>query len=316
MPKSKTPGWDARLGRRLRLRDLHVFLTVAQHGSMARGAAHLGVSTPTVSEVIAGLEHALGVKLLDRSVRGIEPTQYGTALLKRSLNVFDEIREGIKEIGRLTDPSAGEVRLACPGHIAGRLLPEVVARFTKNHPRATLQQDDVAFLDHQLSALRERRYDLTLSHLARPLTDKDNDINVEVLFNNRMYVVAGTRTRWAKRRKIDLAELVGEPWILTPPHTSGYARVSEAFQACGLAVPKASVATLSMPLRAHLLTTGPYLAAVDHLSLEDVGRGQSALKRLPVELRHGQWPFAVFTLKNRTLSPPVEGFIGYLRETI
>jgi DNA-binding transcriptional LysR family regulator len=119
--------WDAQLGRRLRLRDLHIFLTVVQRSSMARGAAHLGVSTPSVSEVIAGLEHALGVRLLDRSSRGVEPTPCGEALVRRALNVFDELREGVKDIRFLTDPALGEVRIACPGHIAERLLPDAVA---------------------------------------------------------------------------------------------------------------------------------------------------------------------------------------------
>ena len=65
--------WESQIGRRLKLRDLHVFSTVVQRGSMAKAARHLGVSHPAVSEVIADLEHALGVRLLDRSAQGIEP---------------------------------------------------------------------------------------------------------------------------------------------------------------------------------------------------------------------------------------------------
>src|SRR5690349_8717019 len=90
--------WDDQIGRRLRLRDLHVFFTVAQRGSMSKAAAQLGVSTPTVSEIIADLEHGLGVRLLDRSPKGVEPTRYGNALLKRTLNIFDELKQTIKDI--------------------------------------------------------------------------------------------------------------------------------------------------------------------------------------------------------------------------
>jgi DNA-binding transcriptional LysR family regulator len=56
MPQRKI-GWERQIGRRLRLRDLHVFATVVECGSMAKAAAELGVAQPTVSEVIAGLEH-------------------------------------------------------------------------------------------------------------------------------------------------------------------------------------------------------------------------------------------------------------------
>ena len=80
--------WESQIGRRLKLRDLHVFSTVVQRGSMAKAAQQLGVSTPAVSEVIAGLEHALGVRLLDRIYQGIEPTVYGCVLLKRSVVVL------------------------------------------------------------------------------------------------------------------------------------------------------------------------------------------------------------------------------------
>src|SRR5215472_16454401 len=95
--------WEHQISRRLRLRDLHVFFTVAQNGSMARAATQLGVSTPTVSEVIADLEHGLGVRLLDRSPKGVELTPYGNALLKRTLTVFDELKQSIKDIEHLED---------------------------------------------------------------------------------------------------------------------------------------------------------------------------------------------------------------------
>src|SRR5262249_25946627 len=79
-----TIDWERRIGRRLGLRDLHVFITVAQRGSMAKAALELNVTQPAVSKVIADLEYTLGVRLLDRRPQGVEPTAYGRALLKRS----------------------------------------------------------------------------------------------------------------------------------------------------------------------------------------------------------------------------------------
>jgi len=76
---SKLIQWEHQIGRRLRLRDLFVFFTVVEYGSMAKAGAKLGVSTPSISEVIAALEHALGVRLLDRSPKGVVATPYGEA---------------------------------------------------------------------------------------------------------------------------------------------------------------------------------------------------------------------------------------------
>src|SRR3954454_2481563 len=94
----KIADWDERMGRRLRLRDLRVFFTVMQSGSLAKAAVQLRVSQPAVSQVIADLEHTLGARLFDRSSRGVEPTVYANALLARGRAAFDELRQGIREI--------------------------------------------------------------------------------------------------------------------------------------------------------------------------------------------------------------------------
>jgi DNA-binding transcriptional LysR family regulator len=73
---------DLRIGRRVRLRDLHILLTVVEHGSMARAATYLNVTQPAISDAVATLESAIGVRLLDRSRKGVEPTAYGAVLLK------------------------------------------------------------------------------------------------------------------------------------------------------------------------------------------------------------------------------------------
>src|SRR5687767_4492926 len=118
--------WESRIGRRLRLRDLHILFAVVQWGSMAKAATHLAMSQPAVSESIANLEDALRVRLLDRSPQGIEPTIYGRALLKRGNAVFDELRQAIREIEFLADPTAGEVAVACPELLLAGLLPAAI----------------------------------------------------------------------------------------------------------------------------------------------------------------------------------------------
>lgn len=81
---------------------------------MGKAARELGISQPAVSEVIAQLEHSLGVKLLDRTSQGVEPNAYGAALLTRSVAAFDEIMQAVKDIEHLADPTTGEIRIGCP----------------------------------------------------------------------------------------------------------------------------------------------------------------------------------------------------------
>ena len=101
--------WESRLGRRLRIRDIHILSTVVQCGSMAKAAQQLAMTQPAVSGAIASLEHVLRIRLLDRNPRGIEPTFYADALLKRASMVFDELKQSAREIEFLADPTAGQI---------------------------------------------------------------------------------------------------------------------------------------------------------------------------------------------------------------
>src|SRR5207249_745234 len=96
--------WHDRVGRRLKLRDLHILLTVVQCGSMAKAAAELAISQPAVSKAIADMEHMFGLRLLDRSPSGTEPTAYGRALVARGRAIFDELKQGVEELASLADP--------------------------------------------------------------------------------------------------------------------------------------------------------------------------------------------------------------------
>src|SRR5438552_10361653 len=102
-----------RVGRRMKLHDLHVFMTVVQAGSMNKAAALLNTGQSAVSRSIAELEHTMGVRLLERTARGVEQTKYGRALLDGGTAAFDDLRQAVKNIEFLSDPTAGEVRIGC-----------------------------------------------------------------------------------------------------------------------------------------------------------------------------------------------------------
>jgi len=309
--------WETQIGRRLRLRDLHVFSIVVQRGSMAKAAQQLGVSQPSVSEVIAELEHALGVRLLDRSANGVEPTIYGSALLKRSVTVFDELRQSVRDIEFLADPTVGELRIGFTEVLATTILPAALLRFSQQYPRITVYFDDVTAraMEAPGPGLRERKYDCVLQRMTPfPGDLAMDDLNVESLFDNKFVVVASADTRWAVRRHIDLAELVGESWILPPPATWDYACVTEAFQAEGLDPPKSSFYSISIGVRTRLLAVHPYLTMFADSMVRRLMAEHCALTALPVELKAPSWSAVIVTLKNRTLSPVVERFIASTRE--
>ncbi len=304
--------WEIRIGRRVKLRDLHILSAVIQWGSMAKAASHLAMSQPAVSEAIATLEAALRVRLLDRRPRGIEPTIYANALLKRSHVVFDELRQGIKDIEFLADPTAGEVRIAAPETFAAGLLPAVIARLSRRYPRVIVRvvQANPSILEfRELRELRERNVDVALARI--PGSFREDGLETEVLFDDPHFVVVGASSRWARRRKVALAELVNEPWVLPPSHVIG-PLITEAFKARGLDGPRERVSAASILLRNHLLATGRFLSVLPHSVLRHNAK-QWALKALPIDLGVKPRSVAVVTLKNRTLSPVVQLFLEHLR---
>ena len=205
--------WEDRIGRRIKFRDLHIALAVAQSGSMLKAAEALAISQPVVSKVIADLEQALGVRLFDRSRKGVEPTASGRALLNRGRAAFDELKQGVKEIEFLNDPTAGELRIGSSQSLAEGIVFAVSIACRGNIRALSFISSGGTLATYE--DLRERRVELGIRTHVRTVLPKDMD--QEALFEEPLVVVAGMENPWARRRKIKLAELVNEPWTWPSP---------------------------------------------------------------------------------------------------
>jgi DNA-binding transcriptional LysR family regulator len=303
--------WTDRIGSRLQLRDLHILLAVVEWGSMAKAARHLAVSQPVVSRAIADLERGLGVKLLDRTPQGVEPTVYGRALLQRGLAVFDELRGSVKDIKFLSDPQSGELRIGSNRAIAGGLLTAILERLSSQRPRVSfhVRLGDAASLHYH--DLHERNVELIFGRIVESEDYKDA-VNVDVLFKDRLRIVASTRNPWTRRRHITLKDLMQEPWTIPPPDSYAGSLIVDAFRASGLQVPHIAVAGYGIQLQSSLIATGRFLSALPESFLKFSGK-QLGIKALPVELPVPPRPIGIVTLRNRTPSPLASLFIECAR---
>jgi DNA-binding transcriptional LysR family regulator len=304
--------WSDRIGRRLKLRDLHILLAVVQHRSMVKAASELAISPPAISKAIADIEHTVGLRLLDRSRNGIEPTAYGSALVRRGVAIFDELKQGVRELESLADPTAGELRIGSSESMAAGILPAVIDRFSRRYPRVHLDVAQVVFAPTQYHELRERRVDLLFGRISPPLPE--DDLESEVIFKDRVVVVAGRQSPWARARRIDLADLLHEAWILPPSDSFPHSLTEEIFRAHGLGLPRAPLTTLSVHLCCRLLATGRFVTTLPTSILNFSGKDLS-LKLLPVRLpdRPRAVEIAIVKLKNRTLNPVAQQFIECAR---
>jgi DNA-binding transcriptional LysR family regulator len=300
--------WSDRIGRRLKPRDLHVFMAVAEAGNMAKAAEQLAISRPVVSKTIADLEHALGVRLLDRTPKGVEPTPYGRALLKRSLAVFDELRQSVKEIEFLADPSGGELRIGFSELPAGGLIPAAIDRLSRKYPRMTVRTEQGDAWD-VLNHLHQRKCEIAI--LRPPSPEQATDLTIHPLYHEQMFVVAGARSHWVRQRKLSLADLAQEPWIQSAGEMEPGSPTLEAFRSVGVEGPRLVVLSNSLNLRYGLLATGRFLTMFPN-SLLRYGPQRGSVRVLPIKLPRWHVPTCVITLKDRTLSPIAQLFIDRL----
>ena len=300
----------ARIERRHKLRDLRVIATVARLGSMGKAAAALNTSQPAISRSIAELEHTLGVRLLERDRRGVRLTEYGFAMLNCSIAMLDALREGIKSIEFIAEPNVGDIRIGSSSPMTAHLLPAVFDGLSQKHSGISFHVTEMATVAQQYRELRERSIDLLVGRIA---PSPDSDIETEVLFHDRTYVVASARSRWSRRRKVKLSELVNERWGLPPINSIVGATVAQAFHRFGVSFPPRGAVTGSIQLVSSLAENGRALAILPGSVLHFAERHRG-LRPVDLDFQMPPWPVGIMTLKKRSLRPVVRVFVEQLRK--
>jgi len=294
------------VGDRLKLRQLKALLAVARTGSMGKAAMQLTTSQSVVSKAIAELEAVVGVRLFDRSAQGVEPTLYGKTLVKRATAIFDDLRTSVDEIEFLADPGIGLLRI-------GTTLPQapvaaaVIQRLSRKYPRLDFKivvAERATLLDREL---RGRRIDLMVAPLQQPPLEED--IESIFLYDNCLRVVVGVKSRWARRRHVTLADLIGESWCLPPMETATGAVFFNAILASGLPHPRVVVSSAAHQLCHRMLADGRFVGVSSNVTLH-FDPERPALKELPMNFPAPNFPIAILTLKNRTISPIGQLFIN------
>jgi DNA-binding transcriptional LysR family regulator len=300
--------WSDRISRRLKLRDLDILMAVVEAGGMGKAARRLGMSQPAVSKAVADLENAMQVRLLVRSQKGIEPTPYGVALIKRGVSVFNELRQGVQDIEFIADPTAGELRIGATEPTAAAIVAPVIERLLRQYPRMTFQVLGGDLLGTYRN-MAQRNVELVISRVSDALPE---GCTYETLFHDSMVVAAGKNHPLTRRRKIELADLVDESWTQQLGDNHFGWLVANAFRGCGLPPPRMTVASSYLILRSELLAAGRLLTVVPGFSLK-LPRKHPFLKALPVVLPGSRHPIAIVTLKNRELSPLAQLFCEHVR---
>ncbi len=296
--------------RRLKLSDIRLLQAVVEKGGMAKAAAHLNLSQPAVSKSIAALEHAIGVRLLDRTAKGVAPTVFGDVLLTGGVAAIDELKQSLARIADIADPDRGFVRIGCSEAGAAGFVPTVIDRFTQRRPGVAFEvvtADPSTLIDREL---RQRTIELAIC--AVPNDAPQTLLDVVPLFQDRHVIVVSTRSRYARTRKVALADLANEPWILPPSWSEPGHLIAQAFRDVGSPTPTRVVTAFSVPMCLQLLATGRYVAMLPQVMARM--SNHLPLKVLPISFPAIDRPVGIITLKGRSIGPLALRFITSVRE--
>src|SRR6266487_4010780 len=286
--------WDDRIGRRLRLKDLHTLQTVAEVGSMAKASEHLALSQPAISKAVSEMERVLGTPLLDRSSRGVELTECGRLLVERARVIFDEIRQGVSDIEHLSDPTRGIVRIGTTEPVTG-IVSQIISRLARKYPRIS-HDVMISDLDTLLGALRERTRDVVVTRWTPP--PEADDLAVQELFKSPLAVMAARDHPLLQRKKLRVGDLMEEKWTLAPSGSFLGRVVVDLFHRRKLPLPPTIVTSMSVNMRLSLVASGGFLTVLPRLMLRYPSH-KAWLRALDVDLSDSSQPIVYITLKRR-----------------
>lgn len=196
----------------LDVKRLRVLSEVAKRGSFSAAAAALGYTQPAISRQVALLEQETGATLLERGPGGVRLTDAGSVLVDHAQAILARLEDAEHDLRELMGLEAGRLRMSTLTSAAATIVPLAVTEFRRRLPGVELS---VSMLEPPavLPALRSGDVDLALcndaGHLDLP------DIEAVRLFDEPIVIALPPDHPLAKRRRVRLAELAGETWMLS-----------------------------------------------------------------------------------------------------
>jgi len=294
--------------RRLKLRQLVLLRALAGSGNLRRSAAALSLTQPAATRMLQELEETLGLKLFERSPRGMAPTPYGEAMIRHAGAVLADLDSAREELAALADGSQGRVAVGTLMSTSSLLLPRTIARAKARSPRLQLAVQEGTH-EQLLDALLEGDLDLMLGRVL-PGVSQDA-VTVEILYREEFRVVCGTANPLARRRA-RLGELVDRPWILPPPHVPLRQRLDALFLSQTGRRPGDLVESVSVLTNLTLLRESMALGVLPAETAKQYAK-LGVLAELSVSLKGILGPVALVTRRNHARSPAADSFLALLR---
>lgn len=268
----------------------------------------LGVSQPAVSAAIARLESALRHKLFLRTARGLMPTELGARWVPRFDRVLAELRYLENDVGAQQGRMVGLITVGSLPLARTHMLPRAISALRALHPQLRIHSLESPY--EQLCAdLISGKVDFIIGAM-RPVVDRT--LSVEPLFTDELGVMAATSHPLAHQKRLHLADLRGQSWVLSRPGTPLRHSLDAFFTAQGEQAPEPAVETGDLALVRGMLMDGGMLTVLSTSQMRyEVNAGDLCV--LPVSLEGLKRHIGITTRTGALLPAGVHALLAEIR---
>jgi DNA-binding transcriptional LysR family regulator len=295
--------------RKFRLRHVELIAELHDCGSILKAARRLSLTQPTVTKALRDVESTLGVRLFERSNRGLEPTAYGEIFARHAKIVLAQLRHAAEELESLRAGYSGKVTVGTLLAASASILPDAIAMLKKQRPAVAISVV-VGTYDILMPSLLVGDLDMVLGRL--PEEGRSRALVYEEFYAEPICVVARRGHPLARKRRLTLRELANEPWLLPLPQTALRRQIERAFVEAGAPLPRNVIESVSILTNRALLRKSDCIGVMPyHVALDDVELGLLAI--LPVKLKSIETPVGAILRAPGKLPPAAAALLDCLR---
>lgn len=295
---------------RLKLKQLRLLIAIAHRSSILHAARDLNISQSSATKLLQDLEHDFDAPLFERTNRGVVPTVFGEALVRRSKLVMAQISHAAQELDDIHQGAGGRIQVGTLLAASAILLPRAIAMLHQQRPNVSVTIRE-GTNDVLMPALRDGDLDLVVGRL--PEFRHRSDLVQERLVDEMVCIVAGPDHRLASRPEVAFADLAEYDWILPPHGTTLRRQIEQEFSDRNLPEPNCAVESLSFLTNRSLLISTDLIGALPfHVVEDEIKNGKLAI--LGCEMKRTAGPIGVSYRHAGAMSPAAGNFLNLLRE--
>lgn len=259
-------------------KKLLYFASIVEHGSLNRAADEYSVSQPALTLSMDRLESALGMKLLDRSPRGVVPTALGEILYCHARLIREELKLAERNLLNARGGHVESIRIGSLPSLSGSIIPMALATWRLMHQESQLQVVENAQFD-LLTGLLRRDFDFVIGFTE--VFDMLDGLRQQVLFRDLLCVVARPGHPLDEKTDLTWENLVQYPWI-APTSRRSHTVLEHIMSTMNVGPPQQITVCGSVSLAKSLVAESDHLALLPaHATSSELAEGR--LVALPFE---------------------------------